>query len=64
MRTIPHALDTGGGAVRYNSDASSLDRFQAQPKWEMSVIITREETDMMLRKTEQAITAAIKHFNL
>jgi hypothetical protein len=36
MRKIPHALDTGGGAARYDSGASSLDRFQAQPKWEMS----------------------------
>ena len=30
------ALDTGGGAACYNRDTSSLDRFQAQPIWEMS----------------------------
>ena len=27
----------GGGAACYNRDTSSLDRFQAQPIWEMSV---------------------------
>jgi len=26
----------GGGAACYNRDTSSLDRFQAQPIWEMS----------------------------
>ena len=32
----PPRVRHGGGAARYNSDASSLDRFQAQPKWEIS----------------------------
>ena len=32
-----HARDTGGGAACYNRDTVSLDRFQAQPIWEMSV---------------------------
>ena len=36
MRRIVHALDTGGGAACYNHDTSSLDRFQTQPKWEIS----------------------------
>ena len=27
----------GGGAACYNRDTASLDRFQAQPKWEISV---------------------------
>jgi len=31
------ALDTGaGGAACYNRETSSLDRFQTQPRWEMS----------------------------
>ena len=37
METNPAALDTGGGAACYNRGTSSVNRFQAQPKWEMSV---------------------------
>ena len=33
-----HTRDTGGGAACYNRDTVSLDRFQAQPIWEMSVL--------------------------
>ena len=37
MEKDPAALDTGGaGAACYNRDTTSLDRFQAQPIWEMS----------------------------
>jgi len=36
-RTARH----GGSAACYNRDTTSLDRFQAQPIWEMSVNITK-----------------------
>lgn len=40
MSNSPHALDSEGGVVRMESIAS-LDWLQAQPKWGMSVEVTR-----------------------
>ena len=41
MEKNPAALDTGGGAACYNRNVSSLDRFQAQHKWEISIIAVK-----------------------
>ena len=36
VKTSPRARHGGEGAACYNRDTVSLDRFQAQPIWEMS----------------------------